>query len=69
MAEEKITFEEAYGKLKEAGEKLEAGNVTLEDAMKAYEDGVKYYKLCREILDEAKQKIEEFSEKGDGANE
>ena len=65
MAEDKLTFEEAYAKLKEAGEKLESGDTTLEDAMKHYEDGVKYYKMCKDILDAAKQKIEEFSEKGE----
>ena len=60
MSEEKVTFEEAYAKLKAAGEKLESGEVTLEEAMASYEEGVKYYKMCSEILEAAKQKIEEF---------
>ena len=33
-------------------------------SMKLYEDGIKYYKLCSSILDEAKQKIEMFEKEG-----
>lgn len=58
MNEEKLTFEQAYEKLKESASKLDSDDVTLEEAMKLYEDGIKYYKLCSGILDEAKQKIE-----------
>ncbi|MEE1169187.1 MAG: exodeoxyribonuclease VII small subunit [Anaerovoracaceae bacterium] len=61
MTDEKITFEEAYEKLRAAGEKLDSGEVTLEEAIKNYEDGIKYYKICKQILDDAKQKIESFN--------
>ena len=61
MTDEKITFEEAYEKLRAAGEKLDSGEVTLEEAIKNYEDGIKYYKICKQILGDAKQKIESFN--------
>lgn len=61
MTDEKITFEEAYEKLRAAGEKLDSGEVTLEEAIKNYEEGIKYYKICKQILDDAKQKIESFN--------
>ena len=61
MTDEKIIFEEAYEKLRAAGEKLDSGEVTLEEAIKNYEDGIKYYKICKQILDDAKQKIESFN--------
>lgn len=64
MSEEKLTFEQAYEKLKQAGTKLDSDDVTLEEAMKLYEDGIRYYKLCSKILDEAKQKIEMFETQG-----
>ena len=64
MSEEKLTFEQAYEKLREAGTKLDSDDITLEEAMKLYEDGIKYYKLCSSILDEAKQKIEMFKKEG-----
>ena len=64
MSEEKLTFEQAYEKLRETGTKLDSDDITLEEAMKLYEDGIKYYKLCSSILDEAKQKIEMFEKEG-----
>lgn len=60
MTEEKITFEQAYEKLKTAGEKMDSSDITLQEAMDNYEEGVKYYKICSRILEEAKQKIELF---------
>ena len=60
MDENKLSFEEAFAKLDEAVRKLCAQDTSLEDAMKSYEEGLGYYKQCRAILDEAKQKIELF---------
>ncbi len=61
MAEkEKMTFEQALSKLEGASDSLGSEDTTLEEAMKNYEDGIKYYKECSEILKEAKQKIEVF---------
>lgn len=62
MAEEKkLTFEEALQKLESASENLKKDNISLEDALKNYEEGIAYYKECSEILNAAKQKIETYS--------
>ena len=58
---ENISFEQAYERLKDASDKLDRDDISLEEAMKSYEEGVKHYKLCISILDEAKQKIEMFN--------
>ena len=60
-ANKKITFEEALRLLEASAEKLQKDGVTLEEAMKSYEDGIAYYNQCAEILNDAKQKIEVFS--------
>jgi exodeoxyribonuclease VII small subunit len=60
-ANKKITFEEALKLLEASAEKLQKDGVTLEEAMKSYEDGITYYNQCAEILNDAKQKIEVFS--------
>ena len=65
MSEDKLTFEQAYEKLKEAGTKLDSDDITLQEAMQLYEDGIKYYKLCSSILEEAEQKIEMFDKAGE----
>ncbi len=53
-------FEQAFSELKEMTEKIKDQNTTLEDAIEYYENGMKYYKICSEILENAKQKIEVF---------
>ena len=37
---------------------LKAEDITLEDAIKQYEEGIRYYKECSEILQDAQQRIE-----------
>lgn len=59
--DKKLTFEEALNRLEVAADKIKEEGVTLEDAMKSYEEGIEYYKQCAEILNNAKQKIETFS--------
>lgn len=59
--DKKLTFEEALKQLETSADKLKKDGVTLEDAMKSYEEGIKYYKQCSEILNDAKQKIEIIS--------
>ena len=62
MAEDKLTFEEALSALEKAASDLRKDNISLEEAIKIFEDGTKLYEKCAEILNEAKQKIEIFSE-------
>ena len=51
-------FEEALKKLEEIVEDLEGGDLSLEESMKRYEEGVHLSKLCANRLEEAKKKIE-----------
>ncbi len=55
---EKIDFETALDMLEKAAAKLRSGECTLEESVKIYQDSVKYYDICREILSSARQKIE-----------
>lgn len=52
------SFESALKELEEAVEKLEEGNLSLSDALKLFEDGLKASNTCRSRLEEAKQKVE-----------
>ena len=51
-------FEEALKRLEQIVEKLEGGELSLEESMKQYEEGVTLSKLCARRLEEAKKKIE-----------
>lgn len=59
--ENKATFEEMLAQLEKSSENLKKDNITLEDAMKNFQEGIEYYKQCSEILNNAKQKIETYS--------
>ena len=46
MTEKKMTFEEALEKLEKSSENLKRENITLEEALKNFEEGIAYYKQC-----------------------
>jgi len=56
MAEEK--FEEALTKLEEIVKKMESGDLTLEESLKSFEEGVRLSRFCAKKLDEAERRIE-----------
>lgn len=56
MAKEK--FEEALKKLEDILRKMEAGDMTLEESLKAFEEGIRLSRLCAEKLDDAERKVE-----------
>ena len=60
MTEEKkeIPFEMALKKLETIVENLENGEISLEEALKAYEEGVKMAELCSKRLSEAERRVE-----------
>lgn len=57
---EKNNFEESLKKLEEYSEKIKSPDTNLADSIICYEEGMKYYEMCNDILNEAKQKIETF---------
>ncbi len=56
-----MTFEEAEKELQQIVERLESGNVPLDDAVALWERGEELYRLCRERLDAAQGKVEELA--------
>ena len=55
--EKTLKFEEAMARLTELTEALEKGTLPLEEAVLAYEEGMKLVRLCRKQLDEAQSKV------------
>jgi len=56
MAEKK--FEEALTKLEEIVRKLECGDLSLDESLKAFEEGIRLSGFCSRKLDEAERKVE-----------
>ena len=53
-----IEFESALKKLETIVENLEGGDLTLETALKQYEEGVRLADICSKRLSEAEKKVE-----------
>ena len=64
MENREITFEEALAKLQNAVNKLESGDVKLDEAFKLFEDGVNYAKICEERLSSIEQKVAKIVKDG-----
>lgn len=44
-------------KLEELSEKIASEDVPLDEAIKVYEEGLAYYKRCKDILEDANRRI------------
>jgi exodeoxyribonuclease VII small subunit len=61
-----IKFEEALSKLEGIVEKLESGELSLEESLSAFEEGIRLSRLCSKQLDAAEKKIEILLKGEDG---
>jgi exodeoxyribonuclease VII small subunit len=55
---EDFKFEKAMKELERLVAKLEKGDLPLEENLKAFEEGVRLVRACREYLDKTRQRIE-----------
>jgi len=51
------TFEEHLEKLQDIMEKVEKGELGLQDTISRFEEGIKLIKVCRDVLDDAELRI------------
>ncbi len=50
-------FEDAMARLEEIVQSLEGGELSLEESIKAFEEGMKLARFCSKKLDEAEKKV------------
>jgi exodeoxyribonuclease VII small subunit len=55
---EEPTFEQALQQLEQIVQKLEKGELPLEESLQLYEDGIRLSRLCHGKLEEAEGRIE-----------
>jgi exodeoxyribonuclease VII small subunit len=60
------TYEEAFGELSELVEKLQEGDLPLEETIALYERGMRLSFQCERFLDEADRRIEVLVRREDG---
>jgi exodeoxyribonuclease VII small subunit len=58
-----LTFEQAELELRKIVERLESGQVGIDEALALWERGEDLYALCRERLDAAEGKVEELAQR------
>ncbi len=63
------SFEDLYTELETTIEKLEAGNLSLDEALALYERGMELAKRCNVMLDGAELRIKELAPTLDDAEE
>ncbi|MEK7791505.1 MAG: exodeoxyribonuclease VII small subunit [Deltaproteobacteria bacterium] len=61
-----LTFEKSLEKLESIVKKLESGELSLEDSIKAFEEGVRLAQNCGKKLDESEKKVEILLTSKDG---
>ena len=64
--DKQIQFEEAFKRLDEIGTKLESGDLSLEESMTLFEEGITLTKTCKTRLEAAEQKIQLLLKDSDG---
>ena len=62
-----MTFEEAQQELEAIVQRLESGEVPLDEALKLWERGEELYRFCKERLDTAEGKIEDLASRVEAA--
>lgn len=66
QAGEQVTFEQAMEKLEAIVDRLESGDVPLEDAITLFQEGMQLAKICGDKLEQFERKIEMLAEEGGG---
>lgn len=61
-----IKFEDALKRLEKIVSELESGDLSLDDSLKKYEEGVKLAQFCSKKLETARRKVEILVKTGSG---
>ena len=67
MAKTRMKFEEGLALLEKIVEELESGDLTLDESLARYEEGVKAFKMCHEMLRDAEKRVEALLKAEDGS--
>ena len=61
--ENSASFEQSFARLQEVVQKLSEGNLTLQQALTAFEEGMMLADNCAQMLDEAELRVKQVSER------
>lgn len=61
-----VKFEQAMARLETIVSELEKGELSLDDSLRIFEEGIKLSKTCLKMLDDAERKVEILIQDQDG---
>jgi len=64
---DELSFEQALENMTQLVEKLESGELPLEESVAAFEAGVKLSRRCESLLDKAEQRLQVLNSSEDNA--
>ena len=64
--DKQIQFEEAFKRLEDIVTKMESGDLSLEESMTLFEEGIKLTETCKSRLEAAEKKIQLLTKDSDG---
>ena len=64
--DKRMHFEEAFKRLEQIVGNLESGDLSLEESMKLFEEGIGLTEACKSRLEDAEQKIQLLLKNSDG---
>ena len=62
--EEKMSLEQVLEKLDETIEKMQSGDVSLEESFELYKKGMDYVKLCNDTIEKVEKKVLMLNQEG-----
>lgn len=68
-AKKSFPFEESISRLEALVERMEDGNLSLEESLKTFEEGIKLTRQCQQALKTAEQKVKVLIEKNSSVEE
>jgi len=60
------SFEDNLRKLEEIVQRLEEGNLALDESLRLYEEGIQAFRNCQKMLDEADLKVRKLVQTAEG---
>jgi exodeoxyribonuclease VII small subunit len=63
------SFEAMMERLEKLVSQLEQGNLSLEDSIRVFEEGIRLVKKCTAVLGQAEKRIQRLTQEGAGAQE
>lgn len=64
MEEQKLTLEQSFSEIEGILQKMESGEISLEESFLLYQAGMEQIKNCNQLMNEVEQKVQMLNDSG-----